>query len=114
MHTLLCEAGESCSYTVSMGVSVSTSLTNEEHTTITNSYGESLSVTAGVMFIGPTFTVTGTLSKDWSEAVGSSFSMTDSETTSKDVSMSIGARAGTRFWGKCHAPSTYKYSSPMH
>ena len=87
-------SGGTCSFSISHGITVSTSFSTSTDTTITNTVGASISVKAGVDFIVDA-EVTATVEYSWAKAVSQSTSTTITNGTTYTVTNNIGQEAGT-------------------
>ena len=87
-------SGGTCSFSISHGVTVSTSFTTSSDTTITNTVGGSLSVEAGIDFIEEA-KVSATVEYSWAKAVSQSTSTTITNSTTITVTHNIGQQPGT-------------------
>ena len=97
-NILDCNGGQVCSLSPSMAVTASNSVTNEKSTTLTDSTGASLSIEAGFNLpVGPTGSVTGTVSQDFSKAVAESLSETKDTSVSKTITMDISLVPGNKY-----------------
>ena len=86
--------GGSCSFQISHGLSVSTSLSTSQETTITNGFDASLTVTSGENFISQ-FQVAAGLSYSFAKSVAESTGTTITNGTTVTVTNNLGQEPGT-------------------
>ena len=89
----ICSSG-TCSFAISHGVTVSTTFSTSEETTITNSFGESYSLQAGVDFIVDT-EMTVSLAYTFAKAVSKSTGTAITNSTTVTVTNTLGQQEGT-------------------
>jgi hypothetical protein len=80
-----------------MAISSAEALSSEQSTTITNTVGTSLTVTAEEKFFGNGISMSATVSHDWSKAVSDSFGKTDTKSVTATGSWTIGLEPGQQF-----------------
>ncbi|KAF1954849.1 hypothetical protein CC80DRAFT_493599 [Byssothecium circinans] len=109
--TLNCGNSESCSRSVAVSVSVTSTLSNEKSITKSEGNSVSLSLQAGysVFPAGPSGSITSTFSKEWSNAVTEGMSMSESRSVTDTVTLSFSLKSNVDYNGwftptlKCQA-----------